>query len=114
MELAGLAVAQAVAELYPLGPVLPLDGNGVKQKRVNERVLVACGPGNQGGDGLVAARHLHHFGYSPSVFYPKVSELHRGGESHQGVLGSQRGLTAGWCVANPCNAGEQGRNLWRK
>jgi len=74
MELAGLAVAQCVAELYPLGPVLPLDANGVKQKRVNERVLVACGPGNQGGDGLVAARHLHHFGYSPSVFYPKVSK----------------------------------------
>lgn len=74
MELAGLAVAQCVAELYPLGPVLPLDGNGVKQKRVNERVLVACGPGNQGGDGLVAARHLHHFGYSPSVFYPKESK----------------------------------------
>ena len=27
--------------------------------------------GNNGGDGLVCARHLHHFGYQPSVFYPK-------------------------------------------
>lgn len=27
-----------------------------------------------GGDGLVAARHLHQFGYHPSVFYPKRSK----------------------------------------
>lgn len=24
-----------------------------------------------GGDGLVAARHLAQYGYSPSVYYPK-------------------------------------------
>lgn len=58
MELAGLAIAQAVAAIHPLGPALPLDANGIKQRRKNERVLVCCGPGNQGGDGLVAARHL--------------------------------------------------------
>lgn len=28
--------------------------------------------GNQGGDGLVAARHLALFGYKPTLFYPKV------------------------------------------
>ncbi|KAJ2896491.1 hypothetical protein MKZ38_005479 [Zalerion maritima] len=27
-----------------------------------------------GGDGLVAARHLCHYGYQPSVFYPKRSK----------------------------------------
>jgi NAD(P)H-hydrate epimerase len=44
MELAGLACAQALATVY--------------RKDVYPRVLVCCGPGNQGGDGLVAARHL--------------------------------------------------------
>ena len=57
MELAGLSVSQA---LYLLSP---------PSKSPN--VLIACGPGNNGGDGLVAARHLHHFGYKPTLYFPK-------------------------------------------
>jgi len=57
MELAGLSVSQAVYKLHP-----PNQGR---------RILIACGPGNNGGDGLVAARHLVHYGYTPTVYYPK-------------------------------------------
>lgn len=60
MELAGLSVSQVVYKLQS-----PQKGN---------RVLVACGPGNNGGDGLVAARHLSHYGYKPTVYYPKQSK----------------------------------------
>lgn len=58
MELAGLSVACSFLRAFPL-------------KDGNRNVLVVCGPGNNGGDGLVAARHLAHFGYNPSVWYPK-------------------------------------------
>lgn len=58
MELAGLSVATAVFKEYPASNF--------------PRVLILCGPGNNGGDGLVAARHLHHFGYRPEVVYPKM------------------------------------------
>ncbi|GJD08362.1 Pyridoxine/pyridoxamine 5'-phosphate oxidase 1, chloroplastic [Galdieria sulphuraria] len=62
MELAGLAVALAVAEQYPLS------SSG------RSHILCVCGPGNNGGDGLVAARHLFHFGYQVSILYPKRTE----------------------------------------
>lgn len=78
MELAGLACAQTLATVY--------------KKETHPRVLVCCGPGNQGGDGLVAARHLGTytggsscerilryalgmFGYNPTIWYPKVGRL---------------------------------------
>ncbi|KAK0726834.1 YjeF N-terminal domain-containing protein [Lasiosphaeria miniovina] len=60
MELAGLSVSQAVYRVHPVTQ--------------GSRVLVAVGPGNNGGDGLVAARHLRHYGFLPTVYYPKRSK----------------------------------------
>ena len=54
MELAGLSCAVAVTKAYP-------------KKR---RVLCVAGKGNNGGDCIVAARHLKLFGYEPTVVYP--------------------------------------------
>jgi len=47
MENAGVAVAQAVRDMAPPGTA----------------IAVLCGPGNNGGDGFVAARHLRERGY---------------------------------------------------
>lgn len=58
MELAGLSCASAIASCY----------------HGNKNVLVCCGPGNNGGDGLVCARHLKHFGFNPVVYYPNRSD----------------------------------------
>lgn len=62
MELAGLSCAHAIATCYSL------------ERLSNRKVLVCCGPGNNGGDGLVCARHLQLFGYQTTVYYPKRTE----------------------------------------
>ena len=36
-----------------------------------DKILICAGPGNNGGDGLVAGRHLIHFGRRVDLFYPK-------------------------------------------
>ncbi|KAM5256626.1 NAD(P)H-hydrate epimerase isoform 5-T5 [Ctenodactylus gundi] len=61
MELAGLSCATAIAKAYP----------PTSMSRSPPTVLVICGPGNNGGDGLVCARHLKLFGYQPTIYYPK-------------------------------------------
>uniref|UniRef100_A0A7P0Z426 NAD(P)H-hydrate epimerase n=1 Tax=Homo sapiens TaxID=9606 RepID=A0A7P0Z426_HUMAN len=61
MELAGLSCATAIAKAYP----------PTSMSRSPPTVLVICGPGNNGGDGLVCARHLKLFGYEPTIYYPK-------------------------------------------
>jgi hydroxyethylthiazole kinase-like uncharacterized protein yjeF len=50
MEAAGTALAEAVAELAPQGPV-----------------RIVCGKGNNGGDGLIAARRLGEIGFDVTV-----------------------------------------------
>ncbi|KAK7802581.1 hypothetical protein U0070_010665 [Myodes glareolus] len=61
MELAGLSCATAIAKAYPPSSM----------SKSPPTVLVICGPGNNGGDGLVCARHLKLFGYQPTIYYPK-------------------------------------------
>ncbi|KAJ8982456.1 hypothetical protein NQ317_000414 [Molorchus minor] len=62
MELAGLSCATAIAKLYS------------KESFSGKYILVCCGPGNNGGDGLVCSRHLKLFGYKPVVYYPTKTD----------------------------------------
>lgn len=61
MEMAGKAVADTVEEL--------LVSSGLK------RVVIVCGPGNNGGDGFVTARHLLDHGHDVRVVI--LTEKHR-------------------------------------
>lgn len=52
MENAGRSVAESIERTFA---------------HAFRRILVVCGPGNNGGDGFVAARHLRNKGYDVSV-----------------------------------------------
>ncbi|XP_060564094.1 NAD(P)H-hydrate epimerase-like [Ruditapes philippinarum] len=60
MELSGYSCAVAITKCFPVE----------KMTKDSHAVLVCCGPGNNGGCGLVCARHLKMFGYKPTIFYP--------------------------------------------
>jgi hydroxyethylthiazole kinase-like uncharacterized protein yjeF len=53
MQRAGLAIARLAQALAPHA----------------RQVWIACGPGNNGGDGLEAAMHLQHWGRNPQVHW---------------------------------------------
>src|SRR5262245_27417703 len=56
MEQAGLRVAEVVEERLKTRGIVPAEHGGAGPSP--EGVLVICGKGNNGGDGLVAGRHL--------------------------------------------------------
>ena len=58
MEIAGLTVAKVVNQEF------------IKSTK-NCKILTLCGPGNNGGDGLVASRFLKEFGNEVDILYPK-------------------------------------------
>jgi len=89
MELAGKSVADAIYDMYP-----PSRLNG-------ERIIVLCGKGNNGGDGLVAARHLHYYGYRVSVVCPEQSNK----EPHAGLRKQLRALDVMVNMGMPGTAG---------
>ena len=63
-ENAALGVVEAIGERFPS----------------SEDVLVLCGPGNNGGDGLAVARHLHARGYACRVWLA-VPTTHLAGDA---------------------------------
>lgn len=64
MENAGRAVAEAAETLFAARDI-------PKEKKI----YIFCGAGNNGGDGLVAARHLHNKRFIPEVILVKSPEL---------------------------------------
>ena len=69
MELAGLAIAQI--------------SNKILKREGKKNVCVLAGPGNNGGDGLVAARHLKMMNYNVSLIVFKKLEGKNGNYQSQ-------------------------------
>ena len=70
MENAGRAVADEATRMAPLGG----------------RILVMCGPGNNGGDGFVAARLLRERGYRVEVWLHGDRDRLKGSAAHMAGL----------------------------
>lgn len=70
MERAGTAIAKVTARLLPGRPMQA------------SRIVVFCGPGNNGGDGFVAARHLRSEGYHVSVGLLGARDALKGDAAH--------------------------------
>lgn len=47
-------------------------------KQTKNRILILCGPGNNGGDGLAAARHLHNRGVDVQILLLADSAKYKG------------------------------------
>jgi hydroxyethylthiazole kinase-like uncharacterized protein yjeF len=75
MENAGRAVAEACQRDQRMGPG-------------DKRILVLVGPGNNGGDGLVAARHLHDAGAQVRLY---IGKRQLEGDDHY-ALCQERGI----------------------
>jgi hydroxyethylthiazole kinase-like uncharacterized protein yjeF len=75
MENAGRAVAEACQRDPRMGPG-------------DRRILVLVGPGNNGGDGLVAARHLHDAGAQVKLY---IGKRRLEGDDHY-ALTQERGI----------------------
>jgi NAD(P)H-hydrate epimerase len=74
------------------------------------RVVVACGPGNNGGDGLAAARMLARNGLSVSVFTLRDPESYRGAAATNARRAREAGLTPAR-IAGPRGVGAFRRAL---
>ena len=62
MENAGMRVTEAIMSLNP----------------IPRRVVILAGPGNNGGDGLVVARHLNRLGVKVSVWCAATADSYKG------------------------------------
>mgnify|MGYP000545342748 CR=1 FL=1 len=80
MENAGRSVAELISKKYSS----------------DQKVYIFCGPGNNGGDGFVVARHLFNKGYKVKVFLGCPQEKVRGDAAINLKIDSNMGIAVSY------------------
>ena len=78
MERAGLGVAKTIEENF--------------SPQIYKKILVICGPGNNGGDGFVCARHLSEIGYEVLICIFSNKKKYKGEAKRNLLLTQKLGL----------------------
>jgi NAD(P)H-hydrate epimerase len=114
MENAGRGAAGWLAELVgaippgvggrPLSPSLSAQAHEVRRGPALPRVLVLCGPGNNGGDGGVVARHLDAWGFPVHVIWFSHGDQLRGDAALQWTILAKSGVDqSAWFDEHPAD-----------
>lgn len=88
MENAAWAIVEAAEEMLGGSSGAPARGTGPR-----DGVLVFCGPGSNGGDGLAAARKLHNLGRHVRIILAARRDAIRGDALTNLVIAERMGLT---------------------
>ncbi len=115
MENAGRGAAGWLAELVgalppnaggrPFSPPLPAPDHDTPRGPGLPRVLILCGPGNNGGDGGVVARHLGAWGFPVQViWFARGDQLHGDAALQWGTLARAGADQSAWFDENPTGA----------
>jgi NAD(P)H-hydrate epimerase len=89
-ELAGVLAPEAGGRPFCLPPLLQRDD--VPRAQILPRVAIICGPGNNGGDGGVVARHLDAWGFLVQVIWFAHSDQLRGDTALQWAILDRSGV----------------------
>jgi NAD(P)H-hydrate epimerase len=94
------------ADIRPFSSTLSAQAHKVPRGPALPKVLILCGPGNNGGDGGVVARHLNAWGFSIRVIWLTQSDQLRGDAALQWTILNKSGIEQfAWFDEYPAHSG---------
>lgn len=92
---------QAEQQGFSLFSLMENAGRGLAEKiepllKADDRIIILCGRGNNGGDGIVIARYLLQAGFSVSICFPLGDPTAKAAKQHLHYFKEQKHRTEDW------------------